>query len=192
MAWPRSTLLSVRPMMPAPPTRRMSRRVLPRWVSQRSLPITPGIRNMVCEGCVVRSKSAANTAREAHSCHSGVVCWAGAGKCMGAILLIKSDLAHSRVSLPCCGSYCLPTRMYDHFQPEKLLAAGPGAKIYRGVETATGRKVLIKALLADHEASHPYDRERLQLLAPRFDAAPASADRRASSRCCPRRRSLPS
>ncbi len=56
--------------------------------------------------------------------------------------------------------------MYDHFQPEKLLAAGPGAKIYRGVETATGRKVLIKALLADHEASHPYDRERLQLLAP--------------------------
>jgi len=56
--------------------------------------------------------------------------------------------------------------MYDHFQPEKLLAAGPGAKIYRGVETATGRKVLIKALLADHEASHAYDRERLQLLAP--------------------------
>ncbi len=62
--------------------------------------------------------------------------------------------------------FCLPTRMYDQFQPEKLLAAGPGAKIYRGVETATGRKVLIKALLADHEASHPYDRERLQLLAP--------------------------
>lgn len=60
----------------------------------------------------------------------------------------------------------LPTCMYDHFQPEKLLAAGPGAKIYRGVETATGRKVLIKALLADHEASHAYDRERLQLLAP--------------------------
>ena len=60
----------------------------------------------------------------------------------------------------------LPTRMYDLFQPEKLLAAGPGAKIYRGVETATSRKVLIKALLADHEASHPYDRERLQLLAP--------------------------
>lgn len=56
--------------------------------------------------------------------------------------------------------------MYDLFQPEKLLAAGPGAKVYRGVETGTGRKVLIKALLADHEASHPYDRERLQLLAP--------------------------
>jgi hypothetical protein len=55
--------------------------------------------------------------------------------------------------------------MFDHFQPEKILAAGPGAKVYRGVETATGRKVLIKALLADHEASHPYDRERLQLLA---------------------------
>jgi hypothetical protein len=56
--------------------------------------------------------------------------------------------------------------MFDHFHPEKLLAAGPGAKVYRGEETATGRKVLIKALLADHEASHPYDRERLQLLAP--------------------------
>lgn len=56
--------------------------------------------------------------------------------------------------------------MYDHFQPEKLLAAGPAAKVYRGVETATGRKVLIKALLAEHEASHPYDREKLQLLAP--------------------------
>lgn len=56
--------------------------------------------------------------------------------------------------------------MFDHFQPEKILAAGPGAKVYRGIESATGRKVLIKALLADHEASHPYDRERLQLLAP--------------------------
>lgn len=54
----------------------------------------------------------------------------------------------------------------DVFHPEKLLAAGPAAKIYRGVETATGRKVLIKALLADHEATHPLDRERLQLLAP--------------------------
>jgi serine/threonine protein kinase len=52
----------------------------------------------------------------------------------------------------------------DFFHPEKLLAAGPAAKIYRGVETATGRKVLIKALLADHEATHPLDRERLQLL----------------------------
>lgn len=53
----------------------------------------------------------------------------------------------------------------DLFHPEKILAAGPSAKIYRGVETATGRKVLIKALLEDHEASHPLDRERLQLLA---------------------------
>jgi eukaryotic-like serine/threonine-protein kinase len=53
----------------------------------------------------------------------------------------------------------------DLFHPEKLLAAGPSAKIYRGVETATGRKVLIKALLEDHEATHPLDRERLQLLA---------------------------
>lgn len=52
----------------------------------------------------------------------------------------------------------------DFFQPEKLLAAGPAAKIYRGVETATGRKLLIKALLADHEATHPLDREKLQLL----------------------------
>ena len=56
--------------------------------------------------------------------------------------------------------------MYDHFHPEKLLAAGPAAKVYRGAEVATGRKVLIKALLDDHEASHPYDRERLQLLVP--------------------------
>ncbi len=54
----------------------------------------------------------------------------------------------------------------DFFQPEKLLAAGPAAKVYRGVEVATGRKVLIKALLADDEATHPLDRERLQLLAP--------------------------
>lgn len=54
----------------------------------------------------------------------------------------------------------------DHFQPEKILAAGPSAKVYRGVETATGRKVLIKALLPDYETSHPLDRERLQLLAP--------------------------
>ena len=54
----------------------------------------------------------------------------------------------------------------DHFQPEKIIAAGPSAKVYRGVETATGRKVLIKALLQDHETSHPLDRERLQLLAP--------------------------
>lgn len=53
----------------------------------------------------------------------------------------------------------------DLFHPEKLLAAGPSAKIYRGVETATGRKVLIKVLLEDHESAHPLDRERLQLLA---------------------------
>ncbi|MBL9132394.1 MAG: protein kinase, partial [Verrucomicrobiaceae bacterium] len=59
-----------------------------------------------------------------------------------------------------------PESMYDHFQPEKLLAAGPGAKVYRGVETMTGRKVLLKVLLADHEATHAYDREKLQLLVP--------------------------
>lgn len=58
-------------------------------------------------------------------------------------------------------------KMYaDHFQPEKIIAAGPSAKVYRGVETATGRKVLIKVLLQDHETSHPLDREQLQLLAP--------------------------
>ena len=54
----------------------------------------------------------------------------------------------------------------DYFQPEKLIAVGPAAKVYRGVETATGRKVLIKALLADQEATHLLDRERLQMLAP--------------------------
>ncbi len=54
----------------------------------------------------------------------------------------------------------------DHFQPEKIIAAGPSAKVYRGVETMTGRKVLIKALLPDCETPHPLDRERLQLLAP--------------------------
>jgi serine/threonine protein kinase len=54
----------------------------------------------------------------------------------------------------------------DHFHPEKLLAVGPATKVYRGSEPATGRKVLIKALLADHEATNPLDRERLQLLAP--------------------------
>lgn len=54
----------------------------------------------------------------------------------------------------------------DAFQPEKLLAVGPAAKVYRGVETATGRKVLLKVLLHDHEAPHPLDREQLQLLAP--------------------------
>ncbi len=54
----------------------------------------------------------------------------------------------------------------DHFQPEKIIAAGPSAKVYRGVETMTGRKVLIKAVLHDHETEHPLDRERIQLLAP--------------------------
>lgn len=54
----------------------------------------------------------------------------------------------------------------DQFQPEKILAAGPSAKIYRGVETMTGRKVLIKALLQDHETVCPLDRERVQQLAP--------------------------
>lgn len=56
--------------------------------------------------------------------------------------------------------------MQDFFQPEKLLAAGPGAKVYRGIETHTGRKVLIKALLEDHEATHPYDRGKVRLLVP--------------------------
>ncbi len=54
----------------------------------------------------------------------------------------------------------------DHFQPEKIIAAGPSAKVYRGVELATGRKVLIKALLQDHETAQPLDREKLQLLVP--------------------------
>jgi serine/threonine protein kinase len=50
----------------------------------------------------------------------------------------------------------------DLFHSEKLLAVGPAAKIYRGVEIQTGRKVMIKALLADHEAACPLD----QLLVP--------------------------
>ena len=54
----------------------------------------------------------------------------------------------------------------DQFQPEKIIAAGPSAKVYRGVESMTGRKVLLKVLLDDHETVHPLDRERLQLLAP--------------------------
>lgn len=54
----------------------------------------------------------------------------------------------------------------DYFQPEKLLAVGPASKVYRGVETATGRKVLLKVLLEEHETTHPLDREKLQLLAP--------------------------
>lgn len=56
----------------------------------------------------------------------------------------------------------------DHFQPETIIAAGPSAKVYRGVELATGRKVLIKALLHDHETEQPLDREKLQLLVPAF------------------------
>jgi serine/threonine protein kinase len=54
----------------------------------------------------------------------------------------------------------------DHFQPEKILAAGPSAKVYRGVEASTGRKVRIKALLPDNETEQPLDRDQLQLLAP--------------------------
>lgn len=54
----------------------------------------------------------------------------------------------------------------EQFHPEKLLAAGPAAKVYRGVEIATGRKVLLKALLHEHETPHALDREKLQLLAP--------------------------
>jgi hypothetical protein len=54
----------------------------------------------------------------------------------------------------------------DPFHPEKLLAGGPSAKVYRGVETATGRKVLLKALLHEDETPYALDRERLQLLAP--------------------------
>lgn len=49
-----------------------------------------------------------------------------------------------------------------HFQHEELLAAGPSARVYRGVEVMTGRKVLIKALLQDQETAHPLDRQRLQ------------------------------
>lgn len=54
----------------------------------------------------------------------------------------------------------------DQFLPEKLLAGGPSAKVYRGVEAATGRKVLIKSLLSENETPHALDRERLQLMAP--------------------------
>lgn len=56
--------------------------------------------------------------------------------------------------------------MSEQFHPEKLLAGGPAAKVYRGVETATGRKVLLKALLHEHESPHALDREKLQLLVP--------------------------
>jgi serine/threonine protein kinase len=54
----------------------------------------------------------------------------------------------------------------EQFHPEKLLAAGPAAKVYRGVEMATGRKVLLKALLHADETPFALDREKLQLLAP--------------------------
>lgn len=53
----------------------------------------------------------------------------------------------------------------EQFHPEKLLAGGPAAKVYRGVETTTGRKVLMKALLDEHESPHALDREKLQLMA---------------------------
>lgn len=59
------------------------------------------------------------------------------------------------------------TKMHpDHFQPEKMIASGPSATVYRGVEAATGRKVLIKTLLPDAETENPVDRARLQMLAP--------------------------
>lgn len=54
----------------------------------------------------------------------------------------------------------------DHFQSEKLLAVGSAAKVYRGAEAATGRKILIKALLADNETTHPLKRYKLLQLAP--------------------------
>lgn len=53
----------------------------------------------------------------------------------------------------------------DPFYPEKLIAAGPAAKVYCGVETATGRRVLIK-VLHEIETPHELDREKLQLMAP--------------------------
>lgn len=55
---------------------------------------------------------------------------------------------------------------FDAFLCETLLACGPAAKVFRGVEVATGRKVRIKVLLPESEATHPLDRERLQLLVP--------------------------
>jgi hypothetical protein len=79
-----------------------------------------------------------------------------------------------RVNLPLhnAGDFChaqinhRPKMPDDHFHPEKLLAGGPAAKVYCGVETATGRKVLLKALLHEDETPNALDRERLQLLAP--------------------------
>jgi len=55
---------------------------------------------------------------------------------------------------------------FDAFLCETLLACGPAAKVFRGGEVATGRKVRIKVLLPEAEATHPLDRERLQLLLP--------------------------
>jgi hypothetical protein len=55
---------------------------------------------------------------------------------------------------------------FDAFLCETLLACGPAAKVFRGVEVSTGRKVRIKVLLPEAEAAHPLDRERLQLLVP--------------------------
>lgn len=55
---------------------------------------------------------------------------------------------------------------FDAFLCETLLACGPAAKVFRGVEVATGRRVRIKVLMPEAEASHPLDRERLQLLTP--------------------------
>lgn len=55
---------------------------------------------------------------------------------------------------------------FDAFLCETLLACGPAAKVFRGVEVATGRKVRIKVLLPEADATHPMDRERLQLLVP--------------------------
>lgn len=79
----------------------------------------------------------------------------------------ESVLAQGRGALPCWRKFSIHLHgMHsESFQPERLLAVGPAAKVYRGVETATGRKVLIKVLLQDHEATHPLDRERLQILA---------------------------
>lgn len=54
----------------------------------------------------------------------------------------------------------------DQYHPEKLLASGPSAKVYRGVESMTLRKVLIKALLPEHETPNALDWEKLQLMAP--------------------------
>lgn len=54
----------------------------------------------------------------------------------------------------------------DQFQSERLIASGPAAKVFVGVETATGRKVLLKSLLEEQDTPFGLDREKLQLLAP--------------------------